>query len=388
MFNGTAAGGGGGMAAGRTRQAAGLARKAALRAGSTVDLARVVGPGPVVAHVRASRGASVPAANVDALFERLWGDAAARLGATMRPLGQGFLEIRRGDAVTRLRRNAVMLDDIVTYLLDKEIGQGLLAEAGLPVPEHLVLGRADAGQVERLLGLSEAGGVVKPAEGFSGRGVTCGVRTRQELRLAARRARGYADRVLVERMVPGASHRVLLLDGELLDVIVRHPPRVVGDGRSTIAQLIAAENRARVAAGGREGTARLELDLDLVLTLRRTGRALGTVPAADEVVAVKTAVAGNGRRDNERVREPLHPDVLRDCVRAAELLGVRLAGVDLITSDLTRPLAETGGAINEVNTTPSLLHHANVADGRDAPDLAGRILRRLLENAERGPFVR
>jgi len=388
MVNGTAAGPGGGRKAGRSRQAAGLARKAALRAGSTMDLARFVGPGPVISHVRASRGVAVPGSTVDALFERLWGDAAARLGATLRPLGQGFLEIRRGDAVTRLRRNAVMLDDIVTFIMDKEIGQGLLAEAGLPVPEHLVLGRADAGQVERLLALSEAGGVVKPAEGFSGRGVTCGVRTRRELRLAERRARGYGERVLVERMVPGASHRVLLLDGELLDVIVRHPPRLLGDGRSTIAELIVAENRSRVAAEGREGTARLELDLDLVLTLQRTGRTLGTVPAAGEVVPVKTAVAGNGRRDNERVREPLHPDVLRDCVRAAELLGVRLAGVDLITSDLTRPLAETGGAINEVNTTPSLLHHSLVADVRDAPDLAGRILGRLLDNAERGPFVR
>jgi cyanophycin synthetase len=136
------------------------------------------------------------------------------------------------------------------------------------------------------------------------------------------------------------------------------------------------------------GTAYLDLDLDLALTLLRDGRTLHTVPAEGEVVAVKTAVGGNRREDNERVRTALHPDVLDDCVRAAGVVGVRLAGVDLITSDPARPLAETAGAINEVNTTPSLLHHVNVADPTDAPDLAGRILARLLENAERGPFVR
>ncbi len=375
---------------GRTGQAAGLAAKAARRARVAADVARLLGPAPVLAHLRAVGAETVPGSVTEALFADLWGGAAERQGATVRPLGHGFLEIRRGHAVTRLRRNAVMLDDIVTFALDKHVSQRLLAEAGLPVPEHLLLGGEDDARVERFLGITPEGAVVKPAAGYSGRGVTCGVRTRHELELATRRATAYggSPEVLLERMVVGASYRVLLLDGELLDVILRHPPRVVGDGRSTIAELISAENRRRVAAAGRLGTSHLDLDLDLALTLLRGGRSLGTVPAAGELVAVKTAVGGNRREDNERVRAPLHPEVLADCVRAAGVTGVRLAGVDLITTDLGRPLGETGGAINEVNTTPSLLHHVNVADTTDAPDLAGRILARLLENAERGPFVR
>jgi D-alanine-D-alanine ligase-like ATP-grasp enzyme len=367
------------------RQAGGLAARAALRARSAVDVARLVGVRPTVAHLRAAREESVDRAVIGALFEELWGEAAAQQGATVRPLGHGLLEIRRGDAVTRLRHNAVMLEDIVSFALDKEIGLRLLTEAGLPVPEHLVLGNADGGHVDRFLA---EGCVVKPAAGYSGRGVTCGVRTRRELRLAVRRASGYSTQILLERMVLGASYRVLLLDGELLDVILRHPPRVRGDGRSTIGELIAAENRRRVAGRGLAGLGRLELDLDLALTLVRAGRTLRSVPADGELVTVKTAVAGNGRDENERVGDALHPDVLADCVRAAEVLGTRLAGVDLITRDIARPLEQTGGAIIEVNTLPSLLHHVNVADQRDAPDIAGRILARLLENAERGPFVR
>ncbi len=229
---------------------------------------------------------------------------------------------------------------------------------------------------------------MKPADGFSGRGMTCGVRTRRELAIAARRAAGYSSQVLVERMVLGASYRVLLLDGEVLDVIRRDPPGVRGDGRSTIAELIAAENRRRVAAGSQAGFARLELDLDLVLTLRRAGLRLRSVPPAGVEVKVKTAVSGNAAIENETVRSPVSPELLREAVAAAETLGVRLAGVDVITTDLSRPLAETGGAINEVNTLPTLLHHLYVADPAAAPRVAVPILRLLLANAEQGPFVR
>jgi cyanophycin synthetase len=368
-------------------RAAGLADKVVRRSRSWLDLARVGGVAPVTAHLL-SHAEEVLRVARDQAYEQLWGSAATELGATMRPLGRGFLEIRRDGAVTRVRGSTVMLDDVVTFVLDKEIGQALLAERGVPVPDHVTLHDADPGQVERFLDATPEGCVVKPAEGYSGRGVTCGVRTRRDFALAVRRAAGYSARVLVERMVPGASYRVLLLDGELLDVIRRDPPHVQGDGRSTIAELIAAENRRRVAARGEEGLSRLAIDLDCVFTLRAAGRTLRSVPAAGERVRVKTAVAGNAARENHTVREDVSPELVRECVGAAEAVAVRVAGVDVLTSDVSRPLAETGGAINEVNTTPSLLHHTLVADRAVAPRVAVPILCRLLANAEQGPFVR
>ena len=369
-------------------RAAGIGGKAARRSRSWVDLALTGGVAPVTAHLRAARGETLDKAVRERAYASLWGEAAAELGAVSRSLGHGFLEIRRGDAVTRVRRSTVMLDDIVTFVLDKEIGQGLLAASGVPVPEYVMLHEADPGRIQRFLDATPEGCVVKPAEGFSGRGVTCGVRTKRELALAVRRAAGYSNRILVERMVLGASYRVLLLDGELVDVIRRDPPHVRGDGRATLAELIAAENRRRMAAGGEEGLSRLAIDLDCVLTLRRAGLTLRSVPAAGAEVRVKTAVAGNAARENHTVRDGVSPELLGECVRAAGELGVRLAGVDVLTPDVSRSLAETGGAINEVNTNPSLLHHTYVADRAGATPVAVPVLRRLLANAEQGPFVR
>jgi len=159
----------------------------AARATGWAELAGRAGPVTVARHALEARAGGLDAAVFDAAYRRIWEQAAEALGAQVRSLGGGWLEIRRGDAVTRLRRNRVALD------------------------------------LARLLGGPE-GAVVKPADGFSGRGVTCGVRTRAELGAAARRAAGYGTRVLVERTVRGDNLRLLLCDGELLDVIVRRPP--------------------------------------------------------------------------------------------------------------------------------------------------------------------
>ncbi len=354
-------------------------RRLAARAAGWAELAGRAGPVATARHALEARADGLGPDVVDAAYRRIWEGAAAELGADVRPIGAGWLEIRRGDAVTRLRRSRVALDLAVTLdlALDKEIGQRLVAEAGLPVPAHVVLGQASREQVDALLA-RPGGAVVKPADGFAGRGVTCGVCARAELATAARRAAGFGSRVLVEERVPGVNLRLLLLDGELVDVIVRHPPHVTGDGRSTIAELVRAENRRRAAAGGEAGLALLDLDLDVVLCLRRAGRTLRDVPAAGERVQVRTSVGGNAARENETVRDGVAPALVAEASAAAAALGVRLAGVDVITPDPSLGLAEAGGAINEVNTTPALHHHLLVADPDRATPVAVHVLRRLL----------
>jgi cyanophycin synthetase len=173
-------------------------------------------------------------------------------------------------------------------------------------------------------------------------------------------------------------YRFLLLDGELLDVVRRRPPTVVGDGRSSVDELIAAENSRRLEADGEEGLWLLRADLDLVLALERQGLRPSAVPDAGRRVAVKSVTNQNRAEDNETVREEISEELVAEARHAAELVGLRLAGVDLVTTDLTRPLVESGGVILEVNCTPGLHHHLLVADRAGATDVATPILRKLL----------
>jgi cyanophycin synthetase len=365
-------------------------RVRARRIRSWGDLAYWAGVGPTVRHARATgNDQNVGNAAVEQALERIWREAAEELGATCVSLGRGFLELRLGSKMTRVRRSMLMLDDGVTLelALDKEIGHRLLTAANLPVPDYVSLEDADITPAMGLLARSAGGCVVKPSASFAGRGITCNVLEPRELKVAVRRAAGFGYPVLVEQMMPGENYRFTLLEGELLDVVHRARPRVLGNGEASIAELIRLENARRIAQGGAAGLGLVRLDLDCVLTLKRQGLTLSSVPARGEELVVKNVVNDNGVDDNRTVREEMSPDLIEEVRAAADALGVRFAGVDLLTPDLSKGLREAGGAINEVNTTPDLLHHYEVADRARASRIAVPILRRLLELTPAWPPV-
>src|SRR2546426_3966460 len=189
----------------------------------------------------------------DDLYRAMWREAARTVGADVNELRDGFYEIRRGDRVTRVWQNLLPLDDPVTLRIaaNKPLVHALLSARGLPVPRHRAFTLATIGDAIQFLHEVKADCVVKPAVGTgAGAGVTTRVRTRRDLVRAAIFASAFAPRLLIERQHPGESYRLLYLDGTLLDAVRRRPPQVVGDGRSTVRQLIDAENRRRLDRAG------------------------------------------------------------------------------------------------------------------------------------------
>jgi cyanophycin synthetase len=177
-------------------------------------------------------------------YRVIWQQAADAVGAELHVLHGEFLELRRDGNRVRVWRHWVPLDDAVTLrlALDKTAVHDILSRAGLPLPEHE---EWDAGKLNGAVEfLERADGpcVVKPTGGASGSGATTGVRTRDQLLRARLRAARLSRRLLIERQAEGDMYRLLFMDGELLDTVRRRPPRVTGDGRATIRELIAAEN--------------------------------------------------------------------------------------------------------------------------------------------------
>lgn len=313
-------------------------------------------------------------------YTAVWREAAEELGADVVDLSDGFLEIRKENASTRVWRHWVTLDDAVTLrlALNKPLVYRLLSSAGLPVPEHLTFDAGDPSPALLFLSRTPSPCVLKPAADSGGSGTTSGVRTPGQLRRATLRAARLQPKLLIERQLSGDVYRLLFLDGELLDTVRRSPPRVTGDGRSTIEQLIAAENERRLAAAVDRVPSLLRIDLDCIFTLEAAGLRLRSVLPPGVTAAVKTVVSQNRREENETVRDGLSPDVIAAAAAAARVVGVRLAGVDVITPDAAVPLAESGGVILEVNGTPGLHYHYEVADRENATRVAVPVLRKLL----------
>lgn len=311
-----------------------------------------------------------------AVYREIWEHAAASCGAEVMSPARGFYEFCRDGRRTLVWRHLVKLDDVVTVqvALDKPLVQRMLTDVGLTVPEHVVVQRerwrSAAGFVAQ-----HAPCVVKPATNTAGgTGVTGSVASEDDLARAAIRAGRYNDVLLIERQVIGEEFRFLLLDDEPLDVLYRTPPSVVGDGSSTVWALIRAENERRRAAGGTRGLWPVRLDLDCVLTLRRTGYALDSVPGCSVRVGVKSTVSESGSADSHSVDD--YPAELLEVARqAARTLGARFCSVELIS---TRQDAGHTAALIEINGTPGLHYHYQVADAERCKPVAVPLLATLL----------
>jgi cyanophycin synthetase len=297
-----------------------------------VCLGRATGP-----LVAAARRKSIP-------FRRLDGESLVQLG-------HGAQRRRIRTSVTdRTGKVAEWIS------LDKELTKKLLAQVGIPVPVGRHVASAEqAWEVACELGTPVA---VKPASADYGHGIGLHLHTREQVIAAYAAAREYREEVLVERFVPGAQYRLTVVGNRMVAAVRREPVRLTGDGQHTVSELVEIANRdPRRGDDLRLPLSQVCPDDDTPQMLAEQGFSLASVvPAGREVVMSRIAHswAGAGVTD---VTDLVHPRVAAQCVRAARLIGLDVAGLDVVALDIARPLEEQGGAILEVNAEPTIAFH-------------------------------
>ena len=345
------------------------------------SLFRDLGAGHTFRSWRADRklGKALPARR-ESFIRGMWEEAAATLDASFRELAPWLFEFsRNGLAVHVLGQRTPFADPVSIELASaKDLTYELLARAGVRVPDHIVVHRSARHAACAFLEAGPTPLVVKPARGGGGgRGVTPSIERASQLERALQLAGSASERVIVERQATGEHFRFLLLDDEVLDVIRRGRPEVVGDGASTIEELMFAEYELRLEADSIEEMKPFSVDLDCLFTLEKQGLRLSTRPPAGTPVVVKTATNTSGGRMCVPVMEPAAREVVDQVCAAAAAVGVRLAGVDVVAPDIGRSLAASGGVVLEVNPIPGLQHHYNVADPEAATKVAIPVLEAL-----------
>lgn len=282
--------------------------------------------------------------------------AAHRLSIPFLHLGVGVFQLGWGHRARRIERSVVGLDSFMGARLsrDKAAAAALLRRAGLPAPVHHNTRSVDeALAAARRLGWPV---VVKPLDGERGEGVSVDVADERSLRsaFAAALARSVHKVVLVERLVPGVCHRIFIADGQLLYAVKRMPMSVQGDGVRTVAQLVDAEvaQQQRLPPWTRSGI--VPLDDAARSTLAAAGLDAQTVPEAGRWVALRRIESTLDGGVDEEVTQQIHPENLRVALACAELFGLGMAGIDIISSDIAQPWFDNGAIVNEVNFAPLL----------------------------------
>ena len=330
---------------------------------------------------RGRAGARTMAGHRNRFYAEAWRDAAEQMHCSITPLGYNIFEISDGSRRIRVCRNDSPVDDSVTLAVagNKVIVYRILDDLGIPVPRHLKFDLDHMAAARDFLAAAGGPVAVKPAfDTGAGAGVTVNVRDARSLMNAAAWARAFCPELIVEQQIDGDNYRLLYLDGELLDCVLRRPPVVTGDGQRSIRQLIAAENAQRLTAGTMRSQVLLTIDLDLRNTLRTQGLSLDSIPDKGSEIKLKQVVNDNRGDENETAVSLLSPSVVEAGRQILDTLGIRLGGVDIITRDPGVPLAETGGVVIDVNTTPGFYYHYFKCDG--SFPVATHILRRILKN--------
>lgn len=315
----------------------------------------------------------------------MWEAVAREIGASFSVVADDLWELERDGRRMRVLNDVLEFDNPVTLVIAgrKPLVYHLLRERGLRVPDHLVFRLESLEAAYAFLARYPLGCVIKPANGTSsGQGVTTHVQTRREVQNAAILASLYCPDLLIEPLVFGECYRLLVLRGAVIHAVRRRGLRVRGDGRNSIARLIAAQNENR-----RPGEPAIAIDRDCRFTLGAQGLTFETVPRAGQDVLVKSTGSAAGRVElrtvyNETVTESIGQALRADAEEAARAVGAELIGVDFITPDPAVSLEQSGGVINEVNTTPGLHHHYQASRER-FPQPAISIAAALLGVAQR-----
>jgi cyanophycin synthetase len=246
---------------------------------------------------------------------------------------------------------------------DKEGTKRVLRDAGIPVPRGTVIHYLD--ELEQAI--EEVGGypiVIKPLDGNHGRGITINITNWELAEEAYDAAKEVSRGIIVERFYSGRDHRVLVVNGKVVAVAERVPAHVMGDGQSTISELVEQTNRDPRRGDGHENIlTRIELDRTSWELLERQGYDLDTVLKPGEICYLKaTANLSTGGTAIDRTDE-IHPENVWIAERVAKIIGLDIAGIDVVTSDISKPLRDVDGVIVEVNAAPGFRMHFCPSEG-------------------------
>ena len=276
-------------------------------------------------------------------------------------LGYGISQRRIWTAETD--QTSAIAEEIAS---DKDLTKALLKSCGVPVPEgQLVRSAEQAWEAAQEIGLPV---VLKPYDGNHGRGVSLNLCTQADVEAAYALAhrKGGGSSVIVEQYIAGTEHRALVVGRKVVAVARGETLWVVGDGVSTVDQLA----HAQINTDPRRGTGE-EFPLnviipsetgEVILELERAGLTPQSVPAKDQQVLIQSN--GNVAFD---ITDQVHPSVADAAALAARVVGLDIAGIDMVLEDASKPMHAQRAAVIEVNASPGLLAHIKPAEGQGRP---------------------
>ncbi|HBI56635.1 MAG TPA: cyanophycin synthetase, partial [Firmicutes bacterium] len=249
---------------------------------------------------------------------------------------------------------------------DKTLTKKILANALIPTPGgEIAQDEEDAVAIAREMGKTA---VVKPCDGNQGKGVSLNLVSEAQVRAAYKVAENYGSKVLVEEQIFGRHYRLLVVNNKVVAASERFPARVTGDGNNSIKDLIEIENRNPLRGEEHEKPlTRIKVDQIVFNVLARQNLTMNYIPALGEVIDLRDNANLSTGGTAADVTDLVHQENIELACRIARLLCLDIAGIDIVTEDISQPLLAGKGAVIEVNAAPGIRMHLFPAQGASRP---------------------
>lgn len=245
---------------------------------------------------------------------------------------------------------------------DKEDTKFLLEQAGIPVPRGKII-RSE----ENLAKAVEYVGfplVTKPIDGNHGRGITVNIGNYEDALTGFRAAKIVSNSVIIEKFVTGDDYRILVINNIMVAAAKRTPAHVIGDGKQTIQQLIEEVNRDPRRGYGHENVLTQITINDLTKSIISSkGYSLDKVLKEGERLILKDTANLSTGGTAEDFTDRVHPANIFMAERISKIIDLDICGIDIMTTDISAPVSETGGAVIEVNAGPGFRMHLAPTSG-------------------------
>jgi cyanophycin synthetase len=250
----------------------------------------------------------------------------------------------------------------VELACDKEDTKYLLEQAEVEVPRGEIIRRESS--LEDAIRYVRYPIVIKPVNGNHGRGITININNYEDALLAFIEAKKVSNSVIIEKYIKGNDYRLLVINHKLVAAAKRTPAQVVGDGKQTIQQLIDEVNSDPRRGYGHENVLTAISINELTMSLiRAKNYTLDTVLADGEIMQLKDTANLSTGGTAEDVTDIVHPANVFMAERISKIIDLDICGIDVSTTDISKPLAETGGAVLEVNAGPGFRMHLAPTSG-------------------------
>ncbi len=291
-------------------------------------------------------------------------EAIARDIPYIRLNNQSLVQLGYGKNQVRFR--ATMTDRTSSIAVDlasnKDETKKMLQDAAIPVAKGRCISSID--EVSDAIADIGFPLVFKPLDGNHGKGASINVKTLEEAQAAFDHAKKYSRKIIVEKFISGYDFRVLVINHRFIAAALREPAHVIGDGKSTIQQLIDKENKDPRRGYGHENVlTEITIDRETHEQLAKNKYTLDTILKKDELCYLKgTANLSTGGTSTD-VTDIVHPHNIFICERISRVIGLDICGIDIMASNLSEPLESTGGVVLEVNAAPGFRMHLAPAKG-------------------------